>query len=145
MQQFVGIPLLDSQVYGSIFYFDIISVINYFQALDYTLIGCDHARIENELGIFPLEFVDARGRVTDDIFIFQHPKGESKMVSYHKISDIQPPFLFYKADTDVGSSGSPVLRQFKLIAIHSKGNEPLRYNKGILCTAILQDLNEKCK
>ena len=130
---------------GPCLYFDIISIIDLFQALDYTLIGCDAVRIENELGIVPLEFMDAIGEVNDDIFIFQHPKGESKKVSYHKISDIQPPFLYYKADTDVGSSGSPVLRQFKLIAVHSKGSEHLRYNKGILCTVILQHLNEQCK
>ena len=106
---------------------------------------CDDVRIENELGIVPLEFMDVIGEVNDDIFIFQHPKGESKKVSYDKISDIQPPFLYYTADTDLGSSGSPVLRQFKLFAIHSGGSECCQHNKGTLCTAILRDLNKQRK
>ena len=97
--------------------------------------------IENTYGVAPLEFMDTHGNVNDDIFIFQHPKGESKKVSYHKICKIEPPFLFYKADTDVGSSGSPVLRKFQLIAIHSKGSVELHYNKGTLCYEILCDLN----
>ena len=113
-----------------------------FQTLDYTLIGCDAVRIENELGIVPLEFMDVIGEVNDDVFIYQHARGGTKMFSYHKISRIEPPFLFYTADTDVGSSGSPVLRQCKLIAIHSEGSEYFQHNKGTLCTAILQDLND---
>lgn len=114
--------------------------------MDYSLIGCNADVIENELGITPLEFGEALASIGDDIFIFQHPKGESKKVSYHKISDINQPYLFYKADTDVGSSGSPVLSKFKLIAIHSKGSEFFRYNKGTLCCEILQHLNHgTCK
>eukprot|EP00112_Aurelia_sp_Birch-Aquarium-sp1_P018624 Seg4461.4 transcript_id=Seg4461.4/GoldUCD/mRNA.D3Y31 product="putative protein y4fB" protein_id=Seg4461.4/GoldUCD/D3Y31 len=110
------------------------------QELDYTLIGCKSERIENELCITPLKFGNSTGNVGDDIFIFQHPKGESKKVSYQKISNIIPPYLFYKADTDIGSSGSPVLRQFQLLAIHSKGSDELKYNKGTLCSEIIQHL-----
>lgn len=109
--------------------------------LDYTLVGCDAAVIENNYGITPLDFQNNTGDVDEDIFIFQHPKGEPKKVSYQKISNIEPPYLFYKADTDVGSSGSPVLLKFKLIGIHSKGSDTLKYNKGTLCQEILQHLN----
>lgn len=112
----------------------------FLQELDYTLIGCKSERIENELCITPLKFGNSTGNVGDDIFIFQHPKGESKKVSYQKISNIIPPYLFYKADTDIGSSGSPVLRQFQLLAIHSKGSDQLKYNKGTLCSEIIQHL-----
>ena len=103
--------------------------------------GCDAAVIENNYGITPLDFQNNTGDVDEDIFIFQHPKGEPKKVSYQKISNIEPPYLFYKADTDVGSSGSPVLLKFKLIGIHSKGSDTLKYNKGTLCQEILQHLN----
>lgn len=99
--------------------------------------------MEHMHGVSPLEFMDtcdAHRQIGDDIFIFQHPNGESKKVSYHKISNVNRPFLFYKADTDRGSSGSPVLRKFQLIAIHSKGDEFHRYNKGILVDEILYHL-----
>ena len=110
------------------------------------MIGCDTNTLENELGVTPLEFTDLGGSINDDIFIFQHPKGEPKQFSYQKICNIMPQYIFYKADTDIGSSGSPVLRKFQLIAIHSKGSEQQQYNKGTLCSAILHDLNSgKCK
>ena len=112
------------------------------QVLDYTFIGCDHEYIEHILGISPLEFGNEPSAcIGDDIFIFQHPKGESKKFSYQKISNIERPFVFYQADTDIGSSGSPVLRKFKLLAIHSKGSDSLKYNKGALCSEILQHVN----
>ena len=92
--------------------------------------------------IDPIEFAEEDDIfVGDDIFIFQHPKGETKKFSYQKISKIDRPFVYYNADTDIGSSGSVVLRKFKLIAIHSKGSDALRYNKGTLCSEILSHLN----
>eukprot|EP00794_Sanderia_malayensis_P017346 gene17346-19078_t len=107
--------------------------------LDYTLVGCDLGI--TKIGITPLEFANDIGKIGDSIFIFQHPKGESKKVSYHCITNVQRPYLFYNADTDVGSSGSPVFQKFRLIAVHSKGSDSMRYNKGVLCDEILQHLN----
>eukprot|EP00795_Rhopilema_esculentum_P013563 gene13563-4451_t len=110
------------------------------QILDYSLIGCDSDTIETSLCITPLEFVNIQGNIDDEVFIFQHPYGESKKVSYQKITDIQPPFVFYKADTDDGSSGSPVFKKFQLLALHSKGCLQ-KYNKGTLFSEIINHLN----
>ena len=67
-------------------------------------------------------------------------------MSYQQVSKIEKPFIFYNADTDIGSSGSLVVRKFKLIALHSKGSDALRYNKGTLCSEILNHLNHgTCK
>lgn len=79
----------------------------------------------------------------DGIVIFQHPKGRPKEYSQEKILHIERPFVFYKADTDTGSSGSPVLTTvgLQLIAIHHKGSEELSYNKGTLCSDVLEHLN----
>ena len=112
------------------------------EILDYTIIGCDSDIIENNLCLNPIEFEpESELNVGDDIFIFQHPKGESKKFSYQTISKIDRPFVYYNADTDIGSSGSCVLRKFKLIAVHSKGSDVLKYNKGTLCSEILSHVN----
>ena len=117
------------------------SCITFFQVLDYTIIGCDADTIENRFCIDPIEFIEEDPlSIGDDIFIFQHPKGDTKKFSYQKISRIERPYVYYNADTDIGSSGSVVLRKFKLIAVHSKGSDLLQYNKGTLCSEILHHL-----
>jgi len=111
------------------------------KVLDYTIIGCDSDTIENRFCIDPIDFKEEEPLNTgDDIFIFQHPKGETKKMSYQKISSVKRPYVYYNADTDIGSSGSVVLRKFKLIAVHSKGSDILQYNKGTLCSEILHHL-----
>ena len=78
----------------------------------------------------------------DQIIIFQHPRGRPKEFSGDKIQRVEKPFVFYQADTDDGSSGSPVVTTtgLKLIAVHHKGNAVLGYNKGTLCSEILMNL-----
>lgn len=83
-------------------------------------------------------------RKDDSIMIFQHPKGRQKEYSQDKITNIDKPFVFYQADTEKGSSGSPVLTTvgLKLIAIHHKGSEEGGYNKGTLISEVLMHLEK---
>ena len=83
-------------------------------------------------------------RKEDSIMIFQHPKGRQKEYSQDKITNIDKPFVFYRADTETGSSGSPVLTTvgLKLIAIHHKGSEEGGYNKGTLISEVLMHLGK---
>lgn len=112
------------------------------KVLDYTIMGCDHDQIENTFCINPIKFESEQDlKVGDNVFIFQHPRGETKKFSYEAISRIELPFVYYNADTDVGSSGSCVLRNLKLVALHSKGSDVLKFNKGVLCSEILNHLN----
>ena len=80
----------------------------------------------------------------ENVMIIQHPKGRPKHFSQEKISNVEKPFVFYKADTENGSSGSPVLASegLALIAVHHKGSEELSYNKGTLTSEILMHLQE---
>ena len=80
----------------------------------------------------------------ENVMIIQHPKGGPKKFSQEKISNVEKPFLFYQADTEGGSSGSPVLTSegLALIAVHHKGNKIKRYNKGTLISEILKHLQE---
>jgi len=110
--------------------------------LDYTIIGCDHDQIENTFCINPIKFEYEKDLIVgDNVLIFQHPRGETKQFSYKAITAIECPFVYYNADTDDGSSGSCVLRNLKLIALHSKGIDALKCNKGVLCSEILNHLN----
>ena len=75
------------------------------------------------------------------ISIFQHPKGRAKEWSQERILKVEKPFVHYYADTEPGSSGSPVLTSpgMKLVAIHGTGIEG-KYNKGTLCSEVLVHL-----
>ena len=115
---------------------------NVLQDLDYSIIGVDEDEI-NHLNprVFPIEYtMQPQAAVGDDVFIFQHPKGAPKHFSYQKIIHIQDPYVYYKADTDDGSSGSPVLWRVQLMAVHQTGSAKEGYNKGILFSAIINDL-----
>ena len=79
----------------------------------------------------------------ENVMIIQHPKGRQKQFSQEKILKVEKPFVFYKADTKPGSSGSPVLTSegLALIAVHQKANIK-GYKKGLLISEILKDLQE---
>lgn len=95
-------------------------------------------------------------RVGDPVNIIQHPWGELKQLAFklNDITHIWDDKIFYIADTDKGSSGSPVFNQnWKVIAIHSRGqNEQdggiqvdelgtmAAANQGFCIKAICQDL-----
>lgn len=123
-------------------------MLNSWQILDYTVVGINKKEVDDlQLGISPIIF-DDEGEIAigDNIVIFQHPKGRPKEFSHEKVTKIDKPFVYYKADTDTGSSGSPVLKNLEVIAVHHKGNEEELYNKGTLCSEILSHLNTgNCK
>jgi hypothetical protein len=57
----------------------------------------------------------------DPVNIIQHPKGRYKEVilSNNRLIDISKNFIFYEADTDFSSSGSPVMnQQWQLVGLH---------------------------
>lgn len=114
--------------------------------LDYTFVGVNKKDINNlkqRIEPIPME-PEPELRKEDSIMIFQHPKGRGKEYSQDRISNIEKPFVFYQADTETGSSGSPVLTTvgLKLIAIHHKGSEEGGYNKGTLISEVLMHLEK---
>nr|XP_058956750.1 uncharacterized protein y4fB-like [Pocillopora verrucosa] len=114
--------------------------------LDYTFVGVKKADIDSlKLAIEPILMEpEPELKKGVNVMIIQHPKGEPKKFSQEKISKVKKPFVFYKADTESGSSGSPVLTYegLALIAVHHKGNEKQGYNKGTLISQILKHLQE---
>lgn len=93
--------------------------------LDFTLVAIDKARREDSLKIWcPL--LKDQGKILNAEFIniIQHPRGEPKQVvirENHLLDSFEGKenFLQYTADTDQGSSGSPVFNdQWEVIALH---------------------------
>jgi endonuclease G, mitochondrial len=67
--------------------------------------------------------IEAEGKaiIGEFVTIVQHPRGEKKQVALreNKIVDMPDRFLHYAADTEPGSSGSPVFNdQWEVVALH---------------------------
>ena len=67
--------------------------------------------------------IEAEGKaiIGEYVTIVQHPRGEKKQIALreNKIVDIPDRFLHYAADTEPGSSGSPVFNdQWEVVALH---------------------------
>ncbi|MGO8124267.1 serine protease [Rhizobium ruizarguesonis] len=88
------------------------------------------------------------------VYVIQHPGGRQKRIAYTRnlVKLIAPPKVGYTADTDSGSSGSPVLSaRGKLVALHRTGgieqrhvgDVPIAFNEGILAQAIRASMKEK--
>ncbi|XP_066029685.1 uncharacterized protein [Pocillopora verrucosa] len=116
------------------------------EELDYTFVGVSKADIDRlSLPIEPILMEpEPELKKGENVMIIQHPKGRQKQFSQEKISKVKKPFVFYKADTERGSSGSPVLTSegLALVAVHHKGCKKGGYNKGSLISEILKDLQE---
>ncbi|XP_015762595.1 PREDICTED: uncharacterized protein LOC107341661 [Acropora digitifera] len=111
--------------------------------LDYTFVGISHDDIVEKIpDLQPIEMeTEPEPAKGDQIIIFQHPQARAKEFSADKILDVKTPFVQYRADTDDGSSGSPVVTTtgLKLIAVHH-GGKAESYNRGTLCSEILTHL-----
>lgn len=67
--------------------------------------------------------IEAEGKaiIGEFVTIVQHPRGEKKQVALreNRIVDVADAFLHYEADTEPGSSGSPVFNdQWEVVALH---------------------------
>ena len=97
-------------------------------ALDYVLIALESKSIDGQHDISEYGYnrlsADMGKTVTGEpVFIIQHPNGESKKISLLNnkmmIRNEQSSYLYYEADTEPGSSGSPVFnRQWEVVALH---------------------------
>ncbi len=102
---------------------------------------------------------DALPVVGDPVNIIQHPKGDVKQIALtaNDVLSIWDKYLFYKADTEPGSSGSPVFNQsWQVVALHHAGKlmsegglqinakgDKASANRGILISNILADIRSK--
>lgn len=75
-------------------------------------------RLKRPLATPPLRWTD-QVKLEDKIAIVQHPLGTLKKVAFHTVVQVSDERLHYLADTDLGSSGAPVLDQYgRVVAVH---------------------------
>jgi endonuclease G len=74
-----------------------------------------------QFGFNPLIQAEGKAVIGEFVTIVQHPRGEKKQIALreNRIVDIPERFLHYSADTEPGSSGSPVFNdQWEVVALH---------------------------
>jgi endonuclease G len=102
---------------------------------------------------------DAIPVIGDPVNIIQHPNGDVKQIALtaNDVLSVWGPRLFYRADTEPGSSGSPVFNQdWNVIALHHAGKlmseggltinekgDKASANRGILFSSILEDIKKR--
>ncbi len=104
-------------------------------------------------GFNPLVEAEGKAVIGEFVTIVQHPRGEKKQVSLreNRIVDLPESFMHYEADTEPGSSGSPVFNdQWEVVALHHASvPAPERselggfVNEGIRISRILRFLGEQ--
>jgi len=114
--------------------------------LDFTIVACNPDPLPDEVTAIPLlRDVDTITR-GERVNIVQHPAGRKKEISLHdnKVNYVYDVAIRYTADTEGGSSGSPVFNnQWNLVALHHAGwsdAEGAASNEGIRLAAIVEHL-----
>ena len=116
------------------------------QKLDYALLRLDQPLGETygwlKLATNVPQFDNGRKY---EVKISQHPRGRSKEIARSNSSIVaqNQDTLHYLADTEGGSSGSPVLLKAgpqEVIALHHVGSK--KYNEGILSSSILPNISK---
>eukprot|EP01052_Picozoa_sp_SAG31_P002099 SAG31_NODE_70_length_28117_cov_100.521843_32_plen_518_part_00 len=102
---------------------------------DYTMVACNHLDLRGTQPI-PLRS-DQHVEEGAAIQITQHPEGRPKQTSIQVVKEVLPPFVQYFADTNYGSSGSPVFLNMEVVALHHQRSPRDRANQGILISEIL--------
>ena len=104
-------------------------------------------------GFNPLIEAEGKAIIGEYVTIVQHPRGEKKQIALreNKIVDMPDRFMHYAADTEPGSSGSPVFNdQWEVVALHHASVVAPEHaelggflNEGIRVSRIMQFVKEQ--
>jgi len=114
--------------------------------LDFTIVACDPRPLPLTIEAIPLLSNPQTVTRSERVNIIQHPKGRRKELSLHdnKVTYIYDKGIRYTADTEPGSSGSPVFNnEWDLVALHHAGwldTDGEATNEGIRISAIVDYL-----
>ncbi len=99
-----------------------------YENLDYAFVAVAPQSDEGlpiaDRGFIPLIAESGKALIGEPVNVIQHPAGEPQQIAIrnNNITDIVSDFLHYAADTERGSSGSPVFNmQWELAALHHSG------------------------
>ena len=116
------------------------------EALDFTIVGCNADQVR---GIRHVPLLQNAALITrhDRVYIIQHPAGRPKEVVLRNndVIRVRDKVVRYRADTEGGSSGSPVFNEdWQLVALHHagwfEGRSDRAINEGISIPAIIRYL-----
>lgn len=116
------------------------------QGLDFSIVACDPSTLPAEIAAIPLLRDPDTITRGERVNIIQHPRGGTKHLSLHdnKVRYVYDIGIRYTADTEGGSSGSPVFNnQWNLVALHHAGwvdASGNACNEGIRIKAIVEYL-----
>ncbi|WP_068166700.1 DNA/RNA non-specific endonuclease [Rhodococcus phenolicus] len=121
---------------------------------DFTLVAVDAPpEVLAQYGFNRLTTAQGTIVIGEFVTIVQHPRGEKKQIALreNKIVDIPEMFVHYSADTEPGSSGSPVFNdQWEVVALHHasvRAPQQTEYggflNEGVRISRILQFLDDR--
>lgn len=132
--------------------------------LDYTLVAVgpriSGPKVLREFGWCPLSDADDKHALGEVANIVQHPKGRFKevVVRENRLVSRLRRVLHYVADTETGSSGSPVFNnEWRIIALHHWGAPflervdeqgqpvPAQVNEGIRASSIVAELRDRIR
>ena len=113
--------------------------------LDFTIVGCDAGPVDH---IAPVRLLQNAALITrhDRVYIIQHPAGRPKEVVLRNndVLRVRDRVVHYRADTEGGSSGSPVFNEdWQLVALHHAGwreGGDKAVNEGVSIPAIIRYL-----
>jgi len=116
------------------------------EELDFTIVACDSLALPETIAPIPL--LGHTNMVTrgERVNIIQHPRGRKKEISIHdnKVNYVYDVTIRYTADTEGGSSGSPVFNNsWELVALHHAGwshSDGSATNEGIRLASIVNYL-----
>jgi endonuclease G, mitochondrial len=102
----------------------------------------------DQFGSNPMIEAEGKGVIGENVTIVQHPRGQKKQIALreNQFVDLADPFVHYRADTEPGSSGSPVFNdQWEIVALHHAGVPAPEHpetggyvNEGILVRRIME-------
>ena len=119
-------------------------------ALDFTIVACNEQLVQD---IAPVPLLQNPSLITrgERVYIIQHPRGRPKEVVLrnNEVMRVRDTVVHYRADTEGGSSGSPVFNEdWELVALHHAGwtegpGQTQATNEGVSVAAIIRHLQSR--
>ncbi len=116
----------------------------YKEGLDYTCIQIFEEDGFNTQNIFKLDDSNINNYNGIKICVLQYPKGNELKLETGYIEDLNNYEMFHNANTDLGSSGSPIVcinENYNVIGIHRRYHQKKKLNFGSYIKYILEHIN----